>query len=389
MNDQAFKHGAKAEVERLLTIEEVAETLQVSAVTVRRIVAKEELATVRIGERHIRVTPTALQAYIDGQARQRPSAVRPITETARPGKRTAPAKVFEGVTGSKLSWTVIQADAAQGMKGLPAESVDCIVTSPPYYWQRDYGYDGQIGHEQTIDGFVQALREVFSEARRVLKPTGTLFLNIGDTYYSAKGKPHGQDLKNAGRQMARKVLRAVDGPGLGLPRKSLIGIPWRVALALQQDGWTLRSDIIWDRPGSLGEPTAKDRPWRRFEHIFMFSRAPRYFFDRTGLEGSEDIWTFPARPDNPAPHFAPYPRELVSRCLAIGCVPGGVVLDPFVGSGTTMVAALESGRPAIGIDLNPEYCTQALRWVSEKPRARRRPAGTDARATKLLPGLEA
>lgn len=153
--------------------------------------------------------------------------------------------------------------------------------------------------EATIDGFVEALRDVFTEARRVLKPTGMLFLNIGDTYYSAKGKPHGRDVKATGRQMARTTLRAVDGAGLGLPRKFLIGIPWRVALAMQQDGWTLRSDIIWNRPGSLGEPTAKNRPWRDFEHIFMFSRAPRYFFDRTGLDGNEDIWSFPARPDKP------------------------------------------------------------------------------------------
>ena len=120
----------------------------------------------------------------------------------------------------------------------------------------------------------------------------------------------------------------------------------------------------------------------------MFSRAPHYYFDRTGLEGSEDIWTFAARPDNPAPHFAPYPRELVERCVAIGCPPRGTVLDPFVGSGTSMVAALQSGRPAIGIDLNSEYCTHALHWISEKTRARRRPAGNVAQTTKLLPGLD-
>lgn len=165
--------------------------------------------------------------------------------------------------------------------------------------------------------------------------------------------------------MARTVLRAVDGPGLGLPRKSLIGIPWRVALAMQKEGWTLRSDIIWDRPGSLGEPTARDRPWRDYEHIFMFSRAPRYFFDRTGLDGNEDIWSFPARPDNPMRHAAPYPLELVNRCLAVGCPPGGTVLDPFVGSGTTMVAALKSGRPAIGIDRHADYCRHALQWVTK------------------------
>ena len=120
----------------------------------------------------------------------------------------------------------------------------------------------------------------FGELRRTLKPAGTFFLNLGDTYYSAKGRPHGRDDKHNGRQMMRRHLRAVDGPGLGLPRKSLIGIPWRVALALQDDGWTLRSSIIWQRPASLPEPTAHDRPWRTFEYVFLFSKSPRYWFHR-------------------------------------------------------------------------------------------------------------
>ncbi|MCH4561025.1 DNA methyltransferase [Mesorhizobium jarvisii] len=375
MNDPTFGTGKQDGFETLLTIAEVAKALQVSEVTVRRIIAKKELVTVRVGERHVRISPSALREYVAAQA-QGSMPVRAEPKTSSKPARLGPIKTFEGKVGD-LPWKVLEADALQGLRSLKDETVDCIVTSPPYYWQRDYGYDGQIGHEATIDGFVESLRDVFSEARRVLKLTGTFFLNIGDTYYSAKGKPHGQDLKNAGRQMARTKLRAVDGPGLGLPRKSLIGIPWRVALALQQDGWTLRSDIIWDRPGSLGEPTAKDRPWRRYEHVFMFSRAPRYYFDRTGLSGSEDIWSFPARPDNPIAHFAPYPRELVSRCLSIGCPPGGTVLDPFVGSGTTMVAALEAGRSAVGIDLSPDYCTHVLKWITaaksgQRSRARSR-----------------
>ena len=367
MSDRSARQKSPQNSEVLLTIPEVAKTLKVSEVTVRRIIAKKELSVLRIGERHIRVAPTALREYLAGQTQGPVSAQGSIAAQPPRVAQKDPIKSFEGKVG-ELPWKVLEADALHGLRTLESQSVDCIVTSPPYYWQRDYGYNGQIGHEATIDGFVESLRDVFSEARRVLKASGTFFLNIGDTYYSAKGKPHGQDVKNAGRQMARKVLRAVDGPGLGLPRKSLIGIPWRVALALQQDGWTLRSDIIWDRPGSLGEPTAKDRPWRRYEHIFMFSRAPRYYFDRTSLMGVEDIWTFPARPDNPAAHFAPYPRELVSRCLSIGCPKGGTVLDPFVGSGTTLVAALEAGSPAIGIDLSPDYCTQALKWVTDARR---------------------
>ena len=214
---------------------------------------------------------------------------------------------------------------------------------------------GQIGHESTIGGYVAALVGAFGELRRTLKPAGTFFLNLGDTYYSAKGRPHGRDEKHNGRQMMRRHLRAVDGPGLGLPRKSLIGIPWRVALALQDDGWTLRSSIIWQRPASLPEPTAHDRPWRTFEHVFLFSKSPRYWFHRAGLVGEEDVWKIVARPDNPGAHFAPYPIELVQRCLDCGCPNGGVVLDPFVGSGTTMIAALARGSSAIGVDLKPEY----------------------------------
>jgi DNA modification methylase len=241
-----------------------------------------------------------------------------------------------------------------------------VVTSPPYYWQRDYEAPGQIGHEPTIDGYVTALVESFREMRRVLHDTGTFFLNLGDTYYSAKGKPHGQDKKHNGRQMARRQLRAVDGPGLGLPRKSLIGIPWRVALALQQDGWTLRSAIVWHRPGSLPEPTATDRPWRTYEHVFLFSKGPRYWFNRTALNDEHDIWRIVARPENPGAHFAPFPRELVQRCLDCGCPPRGTVLDPFVGSGTTMLAALQNGHSAVGIELKKEYCTTIIRRIENE-----------------------
>jgi DNA modification methylase len=260
-----------------------------------------------------------------------------------------------GTTAKGQPWTVLTGDVALALREIATESVDCVVTSPPYYWQRDYEVTGQIGHEGTIEGYVTALVRAFAELRRTLKPDGTFFLNLGDTYYSAKGRPHGKDDKHNGRQMMRRHLRAVDGPGLGLPRKSLIGIPWRVALALQDEGWTLRSSIIWQRPASLPEPTAHDRPWRTFEHVFLFSKGPRYWFDRAGLVGEEDIWEIVARPENPGAHFAPYPRELVERCLDCGCRPGGVVLDPFAGSGTTLVTALSRGCGAIGVDLKPEY----------------------------------
>jgi DNA modification methylase len=262
-------------------------------------------------------------------------------------------------------WVVLQGDVVDRLATLADDSVDCVVTSPPYYWQRDYGVDGQIGHEPTIEAFVDALRDAFRAIRRVLKGDGTVFLNLGDTYYSAKGRPHGRDDKHHGRMMARERLRAVDGPGLGLPRKSLIGIPWRVALAMQDDGWTLRSDIVWRRPGSMPEPTAKDRPWTTHEHVFLFSKSPRYFFDRAGLEGEEDIWHIVARPDNPGSHFAPFPAALAERCVRCGCRPGGVVLDPFAGSGTTLVAARSLRRASIGIELSPAYAA----FIEERMRS--------------------
>lgn len=255
-------------------------------------------------------------------------------------------------------WVIYQGDCRKVLQDLPARSVNCVVTSPPYFWQRDYGVDGQSGMEPTIDEFVGGLREVFDGLRRVLAVDGTAWLNLGDTYYSAKGRPHGRDAKHRSRRLPR--LRAVDGPGLGLPRKSLIGIPWRVALALQQDGWTLRSAVAWVRSSALPEPTARDRPWRTYEHVFLFSRRPRYFFDRGALDGEEDVWLIePERnSDSRGSHYAPYPRALVQRCVRAGCPDGGVVLDPFLGGGTTMSAALEIGRSAVGIELNRAFCDQ-------------------------------
>lgn len=264
--------------------------------------------------------------------------------------------VIEGNHPPDLRWRLFHGDAANALGTVADESVNCVVTSPPYFWQRDYGVDGQIGHEPSIDGYVAALVSVFSQIRRVLRPDGVAFLNLGDTYYSAKGKPHGRDKKSRGRTWSRVRLRAVDGPGLGLPRKSLIGIPWRTALALQDDGWTLRADVLWKRPGALPEPTARDRPWLTHEHVFILTKGPKYWFDRAPLAGQEDIWSIPARPDMPGSHFAPFPLALAERCIRCGTPPGGVVLDPFAGSGTSLAAALRLGRSAIGVELKKEYC---------------------------------
>jgi DNA modification methylase len=250
-----------------------------------------------------------------------------------------------------------------GFRTLAVGSANCAVTSPPYFWQRDYGVEGQIGHEPTIGEYVEALVAAFDEVKRVLTDDGVFFLNIGDAYYNAKGKPHGTDKKHSGRQFARQQLRAVDGPGLGLPRKSLIGLPWRVALAMQDRGWTLRSDVIWYRPGCLSEPAAHDRPHRMYEHLFIFAKQPRYYFNRDALGGEEDIWTIKARPDNPHNHSAPFPAELAERCIVCGCPEGGTVLDPFLGSGTAAISALKLGRHAIGVELNASDCELSERRI--------------------------
>ncbi|MGX1742094.1 DNA-methyltransferase [Bosea sp. NPDC055353] len=253
-------------------------------------------------------------------------------------------------------WVVSNDDAHAGVSRLPDEFVDCVVTSPPYYWQRDYEVEGQTGHEDTVEAYVRALVQVFKEVRRVLKKRGTAFIVIGDTYYSGNGQPKGGDPKQIWRSFARRKYRAVDRPGFGLPQKSLIGIPWRVALALQADGWVLRSAVVWRKPKGLAEPSVKDRPWTTTETIFILAKSSSYHFDRSGLDGQEDVWDIPApNAKRRFRHAAPFPEALVDRCLAAGCPAGGVVLDPYAGSGTTLQVALDRGSPAIGIELSSHY----------------------------------
>jgi site-specific DNA-methyltransferase (adenine-specific) len=255
-------------------------------------------------------------------------------------------------------WQIYCADARHALYQLPGRSVNCVVTSPPYYWQRDYGVEGQLGLEASVEAYVENIVSVFRGIRHVLRPDGVVFLNLGDTYYSKKGRPHGRDDKHRGRQLARTTLRAVDGPGLGLPRKSLLGIPWRTALGLANDGWTLRADVIWVRRTAMPEPTAGDRPWRHHEHVFILSASPRYFFNRDALEGEEDVWHIEPERQNPVrgQHYAPYPVALVERCLGAGCPDDGTVLDPFAGGGTTLAVARDRGLASIGIELNPAFC---------------------------------
>jgi DNA modification methylase len=231
-----------------------------------------------------------------------------------------------------------------------------VVTSPPYFWQRDYEVAGQIGLEPSIDGYVRSVCDVMDEIRGVLNRRGVLFLNLGDTFYSAKGRPQGQDSKHNGRRL--KVLRAVDTRGLGVPKKTLLGMPWRVALQMIARGWILRAPIIWRRENAVPEANVRDRPWRTYEFVFLFAKSRDYRFTREPLRsgGFEDVWTIESQSKAGREHPAVFPPELVRRCLELGNPDGDPVLDPFVGSGTVLHVALERGMSAVGIDLNYGFC---------------------------------
>lgn len=309
--------------------------------------------------------------------------------------------------------TLYHGDSLMVLSALEAGSVDCIVTSPPYFGLRDYGEAGQYGLEQSPTDYVEVMRSVFSEARRVLVDDGCMWLNIGDSYYSGRGNPgpNSDDTKQAAR---RGFARALDKPGASWAKpKNLLGIPWRVAFALQDDGWTLRAEVIWAKRNCLPDP-AIDRPARAHEQVFLFSKGRNYWYDADAIREENDreqqahneryareyeahsaraattgqpgnvnnvgihsrpgrggrparsVWTISAQPF-PDAHFAVMPSELAERCILAGCKPGGVVLDPFSGSGTTGLAASKHGRRYVGIDLSSEYLDLSLRTRLAQP----------------------
>ena len=267
-------------------------------------------------------------------------------------------------------WRLFHGTAKESLSFLDDECVDCVITSPPYFWLRDYKVEGQIGLESSVDGYVVNLTDVMAEVYRVLKKDGVVFLNLGDTYYSGKGESQGIDRKSSKRRFGLRAVDKSGGLGIGLQRKSIIGVPWRVATKMCQQNWILRSPIIWHRDKCLPE-SVKDRPRRGYEYIFMFVKSRKYYFNRKGLPQNgvnEDVWSIPARPKNGNLDTAPFPDELVEQCLAVGCKNGGVVLDPFCGSGTTLRVALSKGFDTIGVELNAEFCEyikQSLVKMSE------------------------
>ena len=314
--------------------------------------------------------------------------------------------------------TIVNGNSLEVLKSLPDNSIDCCVTSPPYYALRDYGCDGQIGLEETPEKYIESLCDVFSEVRRVLTPQGTLWLNIGDSY-------NGNKVGNTEVVKNKKVSESNDFHKKlwsGAKPKDLIGIPWMLAFALRSQGWYLRQDIIWHKPNPMPE-SVTDRCTKSHEYIFLMSKSQKYYFDYEAIQepcadqsrtnyacgnrtnginkdrndndfgersknwkprtkncqydgqkpnsfhlsrengepdkeyyvrNKRDVWSVNVKPCSEA-HFATYPFELIKPCILAGCPENGIVLDPFMGSGTTAIVARSLNRNYLGVELNPEY----------------------------------
>ena len=258
--------------------------------------------------------------------------------------------------------TLFEGDALEILKHLPSESIQCVVTSPPYWGLRDYEIDGQIGLEETLPQFINKLVTVFSEIKRVLKNDGVFWLNIGDGYTSGNRGYRAPDKKNPARAMSTRP----DTPE-GLKPKDLLGIPWRLAFALQDDGWYLRSDIVWNKPNAMPE-SVKDRPSRAHEYIFMFSKSEKYFYNRDSikvvgkngkLRNRRSVWDVKTKGFQGA-HFATFPPELITPCIKSSSMEDDFILDPFFGAGTVGLVAHELNRKYVGMELNPSYVKLAV-----------------------------
>jgi DNA modification methylase len=337
--------------------------------------------------------------------------------------------------------TIYLGDALEKLKELPDNIVQCCVTSPPYWGLRNYGVEGQMGIEKSPEEYIEKMVKIFREVRRILKPNGVMFLNIGDSYYSnpGNGRGIGSTLKggNPHYSGAQRVVSydTFDNGAIIIKPKDLVGIPWRIAFALQSDGYYLRSDIIWNKPNILPE-SVKDRPTKSHEYIFLMAKSKKYYYDadaimekavtmpedKSGMKfggnktndietthsnnpgkkweprkpydktqggggtsfigysgnkkadgtpicglyrNKRDVWTVPACPYKEA-HFATYPPDLIKPCILAGSPVGGIILDPFLGSGTTAYVSKELNRKCIGIELNEEYIKIATKRLSQE-----------------------
>lgn len=325
---------------------------------------------------------------------------------------------------------IYQGDVLDILRSWPDEVVNCVVTSPPYWGLRDYGVTGQLGLEKTPEEYVAKMVDVFHEVWRVLRKDGSIFLNLGDSYAHngacGGGSPDGERTSRTTDRLKQKKMNYKVPPGL--KPKDLVGIPWMVAFALRADGWYLRSDIIWAKPNPMPE-SVTDRPTKAHEYLFLLSKSARYYYDaeaikepalefskmpdgrdtgpgshgsfhRNGREkgkrtdkqrghsrrhagfndrwdamskyqqygamrNKRSVWTVSTQPFSEA-HFATFPPKLIEPCILAGCPSGGIVLDPFMGSGTTGMVAIKCGRKYLGIELNPEYVKMASQRIENE-----------------------
>jgi site-specific DNA-methyltransferase (cytosine-N4-specific) len=281
-----------------------------------------------------------------------------------------------------LHSTVATGNVLEVLCRLPADFVRTVVTSPPYWSLRDYSIPGQIGLETDPDDYIASLVKVFDEVRRVLKPDGSMWLNIGDGYTSGGRTWRAPDKKNPARAMSTRPPTPS-----GLKPKELIGIPWKLAFALQRAGWFLRADVIWRKPNAQPE-SVKDRPTRSHEYVFFLTKSEQYYYDNQAVREPNDrnvrsVWDINTMPLKDV-HFATFPPKLVEPCLLLASKEGDIVLDPFLGSGTVGVVAVELGRAFLGIELNPEYVEIARRRFRQLPRLDRRVEEVDEVAPQEL-----
>lgn len=329
-------------------------------------------------------------------------------------------------------WDVLEGEALEVLARMPAESVHCAVTSPPYWQLRDYGVEGQLGLEATPEAFVRRLVAILREVRRVLRFDGTLWLNLGDTYIGGRNGGIGASALTSHRNhnATRAAQEALGGTkhrhAPGLKAKDLVGIPWLVAFALRADGWWLRADIVWDKPSPLPE-SVRDRPTKSHEYVFLLSKSETYYYDQDAVRepvsggahsrgrgvhpkaraadrvrpsapkaranssfagavnelvetrNLRSVWRVAQEPVKEA-HFATFPRGLVRPCILAGCPSGGLVLDPFAGRCTTGMVALAEGRRFVGVELNPEYAQMGRRALVSVLEARGLATPADAEA---------
>jgi DNA modification methylase len=278
------------------------------------------------------------------------------------GRDPSAARRFLGGDDHAL---LLTGDIRRALRRFPAGTFRTTVTSPPYWSLRDYGIPGQIGLEDSLDRYLASLVRAFAEVHRVTAEDGTLWLNIGDSYTSGGRTWRAPDKKNPIRAMNVRPPTP-----RGLKPKDLVGVPWRLAFALQRAGWFLRADVVWSKPNCQPE-SVKDRPTRSHEYLFLFSKREQYRYRADAVRGPNGrnlrtVWEVPTQPFREA-HFATFPPALVEPCVALSTEGGDLVLDPFCGSGTTGAVALALGRRFVGVELNPEYVAIAARRLTSTP----------------------